>query len=290
MPEAKFGYTEVKIGFIPALVSVFLRRQIGDKIARDLLISGRIIDAAEAYRLGLITEIVPAAGLAARAQEFAGILLAASPTSIARTKRLLLGYDEAALKAELEIAIRENADIRSTADFREGLSSFLEKRAPKWTGTIRGPMNDYAETIVRVRYAETDQMGIVYYGNYFTWFEIGRVELCRQLGFEYKQMETEDDSFIIVAEAHCRYKKPARFDDVLAIRTRVTQSQRRTLRFGYEILNHATGELLATGETLHVICDSRGRPKSLPEKYRKYFPVSRHHGAKSSPADTQEVP
>ena len=138
-------------------------------------------------------------------------------------------------------------------------------------------MNDYAETIIRVRYAETDQMGIVYYGNYFTWFEIGRVELCRQLGFEYKRMETEDDSFIIVAEAHCRYKKPARFDDVLAIRTRVTQSQRRTLRFGYEILNQSSGELLATGETLHVICDSRGRTKSLPEKYRNYFPATRTH-------------
>jgi methylglutaconyl-CoA hydratase len=134
VPEAKFGYTEVKIGFIPAVVSVFLRRQLGDKIARDLLISGRIIDAAEAQRLGLVAEVVPAANLAARAQEFAGILLSASPTSIARTKRLLLGYDEAALKAELEIAVRENAAIRSTADFREGLSSFLEKRAPKWQG------------------------------------------------------------------------------------------------------------------------------------------------------------
>jgi acyl-CoA thioester hydrolase len=145
-------------------------------------------------------------------------------------------------------------------------------------------MSDYAETIIRVRYAETDQMGIVYYGNYFTWFEIGRVELCRHLGFEYKQMETEDNSFIVVAEAQCRYKKPARFDDVLAIRTRVTQSQRRMLRFGYEILNHASGELLATGETLHIICDSRGRPKSLPEKYRKYFPQTQKQAGESIPA------
>ena len=134
VPEAKFGYTEVKIGFIPAVVSVFLRRQTGDKVARDLLISGRIIDAAEAYRLGLVTEIVLADQLAARAQEFAGILLSASPTSIARTKRLLLGCEETALQAELELAIRENAAIRSTADFREGLSSFLEKRAPSWSG------------------------------------------------------------------------------------------------------------------------------------------------------------
>jgi len=145
-------------------------------------------------------------------------------------------------------------------------------------------MTDYAETIIRVRYAETDQMGIVYYGNYFTWFEIGRVELCRHLGFEYKQMETEDDSFIVVAEAQCRYKKPARFDEVLTIRTCVTQSQKRMLRFGYEILNHSSGELLATGETLHVICDCRGRPKSLPEKYRKYFPVTRTPAGESAPA------
>ena len=94
-----------------------------------------------------------------------------------------------------------------------------------------------AETTVRVRYAETDQMGFVYYGNYFTWFEVGRVELCRQLGFAYKQMEIEDDSFIVVAEASCRYKRPARFDDLLTIRTRVMEAQRRTIRFGYEILN-----------------------------------------------------
>jgi acyl-CoA thioester hydrolase len=132
-------------------------------------------------------------------------------------------------------------------------------------------MSDYSETTIRVRYAETDQMGVVYHGNYFTWFEVGRVELCRQLGFEYKQMEIEDDSFIVVAEAQCRYKRPARFDDVLAVRTRLTNSQRRTIRFRYEILNQASGEVIATGETTHVICDRQGRPKSLPEKYRKYF-------------------
>ncbi|HTS13490.1 MAG TPA: enoyl-CoA hydratase-related protein [Candidatus Limnocylindrales bacterium] len=134
VPDAKFGYTEVKIGFIPALVSVFLRRQVGDKTARDLLLSGRIIDAPEALRLGLVTELVPAETLMARTQELAAMLLASSPTSIARTKRLLLKRDESALAAEIEVAIRENADIRSTADFREGLSSFLEKRPPRWTG------------------------------------------------------------------------------------------------------------------------------------------------------------
>jgi methylglutaconyl-CoA hydratase len=134
VPEAKFGYTEVRIGFIPALVSVFLHRQIGEKPARDLLLSGRIIDAAEAFRIGLVTEIVGADKLAARAREVAASLLAASPTSIVNTKRLLLQHDEAGLQADLERAIRANAEIRSTADFREGLASFLEKRDPKWTG------------------------------------------------------------------------------------------------------------------------------------------------------------
>jgi len=134
-------------------------------------------------------------------------------------------------------------------------------------------MKDHVDTTVRVRYAETDQMGVVYYANYFIWFEIGRVELCRRVGFEYKQMEIEDDSFLIVAEASCRYKRPARYDDLLTIRTRVVQAQKRTIRFAYEILRQGDNELIATGETLHVICDRQGRPKSLPEKYRKYFPT-----------------
>ncbi|HXJ16224.1 MAG TPA: enoyl-CoA hydratase-related protein [Candidatus Polarisedimenticolia bacterium] len=134
VPGAKFGYTEVKIGFAPALVSVFLRRQIGEKQARDLLLSGRIIDAAEAFRMGLVNEIIPAERLMARARELASELAAASPASVTRTKRLLLACDQADLKSEIELAIRENAEIRSTPDFREGLTSFLEKRPPKWTG------------------------------------------------------------------------------------------------------------------------------------------------------------
>src|SRR5271169_997200 len=106
-------------------------------------------------------------------------------------------------------------------------------------------MKEFAETTIRVRYAETDQMGVVYHGHYFTWFEVGRVELCRELGFEYKQMEIEDDTFIVVAEANCRYKRPARFDEVLVVRTRVTESNRRTIRFGYQILNPSE-ETIAT--------------------------------------------
>jgi methylglutaconyl-CoA hydratase len=133
-PEAKFGYTEVKIGFIPALVSVFLRRQIGEKHARELLLTGKIVDAAEAHRLGLVNEIVPAEKLAHRAQELAATLLTASPTSLIRTKDLLRKTDEEALDVEIERAVRANAEIRATADFREGLASYLEKREPKWSG------------------------------------------------------------------------------------------------------------------------------------------------------------
>jgi methylglutaconyl-CoA hydratase len=134
VPEAKFGYTEVRIGFIPALVSVFLRRQIGDKQARDLLLTGKIIDANEAFRLGLVTEIVPAEKLMSRAIEIADSLLAVSPTGVLRTKKLLYQTEHAALDEELDLAIQENASIRSTEDFREGVSSFLEKRPPRWAG------------------------------------------------------------------------------------------------------------------------------------------------------------
>ena len=136
-------------------------------------------------------------------------------------------------------------------------------------------MKDSCDATIRVRYAETDQMGVVYYANCFVWFEIGRVELCQQMGFSYKQMEQEDNSYIVVAEARCSYKCSARFDDLLRIRTRLAEACSRTLRFAYEVLNEATGELIATGETAHVICDRAGRPKALPLKYRKYFAMSR---------------
>jgi methylglutaconyl-CoA hydratase len=132
VPEAKFGYTEVRIGFIPALVSVFLIRQVGEKRARDLLLSGRLVDAQEARQMGLVTEVVPPGKLMERARELAGALLEVSPTSLVYTKRLLRESNEKELDRELEMAIYENARIRSTADFREGLSAFLEKRKPHW--------------------------------------------------------------------------------------------------------------------------------------------------------------
>lgn len=133
VPEAKFGYTEVRIGFIPALVSVFLIRQVGEKRARDLLLTGRILDAAEALRLGLITEIVPADALMDRSRQLASQLIENSPTSIAYTKGLLSEFGRPNVDRELDLAIEENARIRATADFREGLTAFLEKRRPCWT-------------------------------------------------------------------------------------------------------------------------------------------------------------
>jgi methylglutaconyl-CoA hydratase len=132
VPAAKFGYTEVRIGFLPALVSVFLIRQIGEKRARDLLLTGRLVDAEEGLRLGLVTEIVPREELLPRARELAGSLVANSPASLAGAKRLLLAYSDDELERQLGLAIDANAAIRSTDDFREGLSAFLEKRQPQW--------------------------------------------------------------------------------------------------------------------------------------------------------------
>jgi len=134
VPEAKFGYTEVRIGFVPAIVSTFLLRQVGEKIARDLLLTGRLFDAEEALRMGLLAEIVPQEKLMGRARELAAQLMESSPLSLAYTKRLLTDHARPELDAQIEAAIRENAQIRSTADFREGITSFLEKRQPKWTG------------------------------------------------------------------------------------------------------------------------------------------------------------
>jgi methylglutaconyl-CoA hydratase len=134
VPEAKFGYTEVRIGFVPAIVSTFLLRQVGEKQARDLLLTGRIFGSEEAQRMGLINEIVPPESLLARAQELAAILMANSSASLRATKQLLTDHARAELDSQIDSAVRENAAIRSTADFREGITAFLEKRKPVWTG------------------------------------------------------------------------------------------------------------------------------------------------------------
>ena len=134
VPEAKFGYTEVRIGFVPAIVSTFLLRQIGEKHARDLLLTGRIIDAEEARRMGLVNEIVAPERLLNRAGELATQLMENSPASLICTKRLLSDQARAELDSQIRTAIKENAAVRSTHDFREGISSFLEKRKPEWSG------------------------------------------------------------------------------------------------------------------------------------------------------------
>ena len=124
---------------------------------------------------------------------------------------------------------------------------------------------------VRVRYAETDQMGVVYYANYFVWFEVGRVELLRALGFSYSVLETEHECILPVIEASCRYRSPARYDDRILIETRPALLRGSVLKFAYRILRKAQqGEeptLLAEGETTHVVCDDQMNKKPLPEHY-----------------------
>jgi acyl-CoA thioester hydrolase len=143
---------------------------------------------------------------------------------------------------------------------------------------------EHHDTTVRVRYAETDQMGVVYHANYFIWFEVGRVELMRALGIEYKRMESEDDCHIVVVDVSCRYHASARYDEVLRVRTRITESRNRSIRFSYEIFRDSDQQLLAVGETRHVICGSNGKPKLLPDKYRVILgtaPVSKPLGSHS---------
>ena len=132
-PAAKFGYTEARIGFVPALVSAYLALQIGDKLSRDLLLTARIFDATEAHRLGLVNEIVAPEGLTQRAHALATSLIANSPQALAATKRLLAAQNKAWLDTAIEVALDANSQARETADFREGVAAFLEKRKPTWT-------------------------------------------------------------------------------------------------------------------------------------------------------------
>jgi methylglutaconyl-CoA hydratase len=133
-PDAKFGYTEVRIGFVPAIVSSILVWQVGHKIARDLLLTGRIFEAAEGHRLGLVNEVVPGERLMGRGRELAAQLMENSPASLRMTKKLINSYIADALDEQIESAVQENAAIRQTQDFQEGVGSFLEKRKPRWSG------------------------------------------------------------------------------------------------------------------------------------------------------------
>ena len=125
-------------------------------------------------------------------------------------------------------------------------------------------LDDWHEALLRVRYAETDKMGVVYHANYLIWFEIGRTEFCRARGFSYRDMEENENSFLVVAESYCRYKAPAYYDDELVVRTHITELRRRSLRFGYEIIRVPDGTVIAEGETGHVVTDGNGRVRSLP--------------------------
>ena len=125
------------------------------------------------------------------------------------------------------------------------------------------------ETRVRVRYAETDKMGVVYHANYLIWFEIGRTEFCRSRGFAYSEMEREAGLFLAVAESYCRYKQPAVYDDEIIIRTHIAECRRRSLRFGYEIVRAVDKLILAEGETTLIAIDAQNRVRSIPERYRE---------------------
>jgi len=132
-------------------------------------------------------------------------------------------------------------------------------------------MKDFADAVVRVRYAETDQMGVVYHANHFIWFEVGRVELLRQLGFSYKDMEQQDNCFIAVVDARCRYKAPAVYDDEILVRTRLKNIRESMIHFAYELVRVGDGTLIAEGETTHIVADAQMQKTTLPEKYMKVF-------------------
>ncbi len=126
---------------------------------------------------------------------------------------------------------------------------------------------------VRVRYAETDQMGVVYYANYLVWMEVARVDHCRMLGFEYRSMEEDSGAFLAVTEAHCRYRASAKFNDEVDIEAWVSETRSRSIRFAYEMRRASDDEVLATGETLHAVTNREGRMIRLPEQYREFFPL-----------------
>lgn len=134
-------------------------------------------------------------------------------------------------------------------------------------------MQPVTETRLRVRYAETDQMGVVYYANYLVWMEVGRVELCRACGFEYREMEQQDGVLLAVAEANCRYLFPARYDEEVVVRTRIEAAHRRMVTFAYEMRSAANDTKLATGYTKHMFLNREFQPTRLPEKYWGMFGI-----------------
>jgi acyl-CoA thioester hydrolase len=127
-------------------------------------------------------------------------------------------------------------------------------------------MNDVVDYEIRVRYAETDQMGVAYYANYLVWFEVGRSEFCRQKGCSYGNLESSGYK-LVVTDAYCRYRSAARYDEIITVRTRLKDLNRRMITFGYEVLRKEKEEIIAEGETRHLCIDSNNRPKSLPKDF-----------------------
>lgn len=146
-------------------------------------------------------------------------------------------------------------------------------------------MDGWHETEIRVRYAETDKMGIVHHSNYLIWFEAGRSDLCRARGFSYKEMEENDDALMVVAESYCRYKSPAFYEDILIVRTRVAEIRSRSIRFVYEIFRPSDEALLAEGETLHLVTDQSKRVRQIPDIYKERLSIEEPELAEAFPAN-----
>jgi acyl-CoA thioester hydrolase len=134
---------------------------------------------------------------------------------------------------------------------------------------VSRPTPVISESRLRVRYAETDQMGVVYHANHFVWFEVGRVELLRQLGFSYREMERQDHCHLTVVEALCRYRAPAVYDEEIIVRTRIKNIRQSVIHFGYQLLRAENQELIAEGETTHFALNEEKKITTFPEKYRK---------------------
>lgn len=145
-------------------------------------------------------------------------------------------------------------------------------------------MDDWHETEIRVRYAETDKMGIVHHSNYLIWFESGRSDLCRERGFSYKDMEEKDNALMVVAESYCRYKSPAYYDDVLIVRTQVAEIRSRSIRFIYEVFRSTDDTLLAEGETLHLVTDANKKVRLIPEIYKERLLAESSEAMEAFPA------
>ena len=146
-------------------------------------------------------------------------------------------------------------------------------------------MDGWHETEIRVRYAETDKMGIVHHSNYLIWFEAGRSDLCRARGFSYKEMEEKHDALLVVAETYCRYKSPAFYEDILLIRTQVAEVRSRSIRFIYEIVRPSDGTLIAEGETLHLVTDQDKKVRILPDVYRARLQLDPENAAEGMPSN-----